>query len=132
MELFPAAEALQRRLPGKADRIATISLNRPDKYNTAFMGLWRGLKPTISKVHGYCVGGGSELALCSGLVIASGCTRFGTPYSRVWSRHPTRVARARGPITLSTNSLLQSREHHYPRRDRVRGEHDHEQQQYQQ
>ncbi|MEM9744306.1 MAG: crotonase/enoyl-CoA hydratase family protein [Pseudomonadota bacterium] len=56
-------------------------------YMTTFMGLWRGLKPTIAKVHGYCVGGGSELALCADLVLASECARFGTPYSRVWGCH---------------------------------------------
>ena len=63
--------------------------NHYTSYVTTFMGLWRGLKPTISKVHGYCVGGGSELALCSDLVIASDCARFGTPYSRVWGCHLT-------------------------------------------
>ena len=45
--------------------------NRYTSYITAFMGLWRGLKPSIAKVHGYCVGGGSELALCADLVVAS-------------------------------------------------------------
>jgi enoyl-CoA hydratase len=35
-------------------------------------------------VQGYCVGGGSELALCADLVVASHDARFGTPYSRVW------------------------------------------------
>ncbi|MDP6377153.1 MAG: crotonase/enoyl-CoA hydratase family protein [Pseudomonadales bacterium] len=63
--------------------------NQYTSYITHFMGLWRGLKPTISKVHGYCVGGGSELALCADLVIASDCARFGTPYSRVWGCHLT-------------------------------------------
>ncbi len=63
--------------------------NRFTSYITTFMGLWRGLKPTISKVHGYCVGGGSELALCADLVVASDCARFGTPYSRVWGCHLT-------------------------------------------
>ena len=54
-----------------------------------FMGLWRGLKPTIAKVQGYCLGAGSELALCADLVIASDDARFGTPYSRVWGCHLT-------------------------------------------
>jgi enoyl-CoA hydratase len=63
--------------------------NQYTSYLTTFMGLWRGLKPTIAKVHGYCVGGGSELALCADLVVASDCARFGTPYSRVWGCHLT-------------------------------------------
>jgi enoyl-CoA hydratase len=58
-------------------------------YIPAFMGLWRGTKPTLAKVHGYCVGGGSELALCADLVIASDCARIGTPYARVWGCHLT-------------------------------------------
>ena len=58
-------------------------------YVPKFMGLWRGLKPTIAKVHGYCVGGGSELALCADLIIASDDARLGTPYSRVWGCHLT-------------------------------------------
>jgi len=63
--------------------------NQYTSYIPAFMGLWRGLKPVIAKVHGYCVGGGSELALCADLVIASDDARFGTPYSRVWGCHLT-------------------------------------------
>jgi enoyl-CoA hydratase len=61
--------------------------NRYTTYIDVFMGLWRGLKPVIAKVHGYCVGGGSELALCADIVIASHDARFGTPYSRVWGCH---------------------------------------------
>jgi len=63
--------------------------NSYTSYIPKFMGLWRGLKPTIAKVHGYCVGGGSELALCADLIIASDDARFGTPYSRVWGCHLT-------------------------------------------
>ncbi len=63
--------------------------NHYTSYVPTFMGLWRGLKPVIAKVHGYCVGGGSELALCADLVIASDDARFGTPYSRVWGCHLT-------------------------------------------
>jgi enoyl-CoA hydratase len=54
-----------------------------------FMGLWRGLKPTIAKVQGYCLGAGSEMALCADLVVAADDARFGTPYSRVWGCHLT-------------------------------------------
>jgi enoyl-CoA hydratase len=35
-------------------------------------------------VHGWCVGGGSDYALCADLVIASEDARIGTPYSRMW------------------------------------------------
>jgi len=49
-----------------------------------FMSLWRSPKPVIAQVHGWCVGGGSDLALCADLVIASEDARIGTPYSRAW------------------------------------------------
>ncbi len=62
-------------------------INPYKSYLTQFMGLWRGLKPVIAKVHGYCMGGGSEMALCADLVVASDDARFGTPYSRVWGCH---------------------------------------------
>ena len=49
-----------------------------------FMSLWRSPKPVIAQVHGWCVGGGSDMALCADLVIASEDARIGTPYSRAW------------------------------------------------
>ena len=52
-----------------------------------FMSLWRSPKPVIAQVHGWCVGGGSEMALCADIVIASEDARIGTPYSRMWGCH---------------------------------------------
>lgn len=54
-----------------------------------FMSIWRSPKPVVVKVHGWCVGGGSEYALLGDIVIASEDARFGTPYSRVWGCHLT-------------------------------------------
>lgn len=52
-----------------------------------FMSLWRASKPVIAQVHGWCVGGGSDYALCCDLVIASEDARIGTPYSRMWGAY---------------------------------------------
>jgi enoyl-CoA hydratase len=49
-----------------------------------FMSIWRTPKPVIAQVHGWCVGGGSDTALCADLVIASEDAQIGTPYSRMW------------------------------------------------
>lgn len=49
-----------------------------------FMSIWRTPKPVIAQVHGWCVGGGSDLALCADLIIASEDAQIGTPYSRLW------------------------------------------------
>lgn len=70
--------------PGKDVQVVTDPYHQ---YMPTFMGLHRGGKPTIAKIHGYCVGGGSEIALCADLVIASEDARLGTPYARVWGCH---------------------------------------------
>ena len=54
-----------------------------------FMSIWKSPKPVVVKVHGWCVGGGSEYALLGDIVIASEDSQFGTPYSRVWGCHLT-------------------------------------------
>src|SRR5215469_12901351 len=47
-----------------------------------FMSLWRSPKPVIAQVHGWCVGGGSDLMLCADIIIANDDALSGTPYSR--------------------------------------------------
>src|SRR3954466_10948135 len=54
-----------------------------------FMSMWRAPKPVIAQVHGWCVGGGSDMALCADLVIASDDARIGTPYARMWGAYLT-------------------------------------------
>ncbi len=49
-----------------------------------FMSIWRTPKPVIAQVHGWCVGGGSDMALAADLIIASEDAQIGTPYSRIW------------------------------------------------
>jgi enoyl-CoA hydratase len=51
------------------------------------MSIWRTPKPVIAQVHGWCVGGGSDFALCADLVVASEDARIGTPYSRIWGAY---------------------------------------------
>jgi enoyl-CoA hydratase len=66
--------------PGKDFALAAS----PDGPTQKFMSMWRTPKPVIAQVHGWCVGGGSDMALCADLVIASEDAQIGTPYSRVW------------------------------------------------
>lgn len=49
-----------------------------------FMSLWRSHKPTIAKVNGYAVAGGSDIALCCDLVVMSEDAKIGYPPARVW------------------------------------------------
>jgi len=70
--------------PGKDFVFATASALAPTQ---KFMSFWRSPKPVIAQVHGWCVGGGSDYALCADLVIASDDARIGTPYSRMWGAY---------------------------------------------
>ena len=72
--------------PGKDFVVATAPTLSPTQ---KFMSLWRSPKPVIAQVHGWCVGGGSDFALCADLVIASEDARIGTPYSRMWGAYLT-------------------------------------------
>jgi len=70
--------------PGKNFVYATAAALAPTQ---KFMSMWRAPKPVIAQVHGWCVGGGSDMALCADLVIASKDARIGTPYSRMWGAY---------------------------------------------
>ena len=48
------------------------------------MSLWHSRKPVIAQVHGWCVGGGTDMALCSDLIVAADDARIGYPPARVW------------------------------------------------
>ena len=41
------------------------------RYVNSYMALWRSPKPVVAQVHGVCVGGGSDLALCSDLIVCA-------------------------------------------------------------
>ena len=49
-----------------------------------FFTLWRSLKPTIAKVHGHAVAGGSDIALSCDLLVMADDARIGYPPARVW------------------------------------------------
>ena len=49
-----------------------------------FMSLWNSYKPTIAKVHGYAVAGGSDIALCCDLVVMASDAKIGYMPARVW------------------------------------------------
>ena len=70
--------------PGKDFVAATAPSLAPTQ---KFMSVWRAPKPVVAQVHGWCVGGGSDFALCADLVIASDDARIGTPYSRMWGSY---------------------------------------------
>jgi enoyl-CoA hydratase len=54
-----------------------------------YMKLWYARKPTITAVQGWCIGGGTDMVLCSDLIVAGEGATFGYPPSRVWGTPTT-------------------------------------------
>lgn len=54
------------------------------KNTERFMSLFRSHKPTIARVHGHAVAGGSDIALCCDMVVMADEARIGYPPARVW------------------------------------------------
>ncbi len=64
-----------------------------------FMSLFHSEKPVICKVHGYCVAGGTDMALCSDLLVVASDAKIGYPPARVWGSPTTALWAARvGPM----------------------------------
>jgi len=55
----------------------------------AFMALFHCTKPVVCKVHGFCVAGGTDLALCSDLLVIEETAKIGYPPARVWGSPTT-------------------------------------------
>ncbi len=55
----------------------------------AFMTLFDCSKPVVCKVHGFCVAGGTDLALCSDLLVIAADAKIGYPPARVWGSPTT-------------------------------------------
>ena len=64
-----------------------------------FMSLFHSEKPVLCKVHGYCVAGGTDMALCSDLLVIATDAKIGYPPARVWGSPTTALWAARvGPM----------------------------------
>jgi enoyl-CoA hydratase len=55
----------------------------------AFMTLFHSSTPVVCKVHGFCVAGGTDLALCSDLLVIAADAKIGYPPARVWGSPTT-------------------------------------------
>jgi enoyl-CoA hydratase len=99
--------------PGSPLDPATIASNHMPESNwdpvTDFQFMWRNVrgfmslfhseKPVLCKVHGYCVAGGTDMALCSDLLVIASDAKIGYPPARVWGSPTTALWAARvGPM----------------------------------
>ncbi len=76
-----------------------------------FMSLFHSEKPVVCKVHGFCVAGGTDMALCSDLLVAEDRAKIGYPPARVWGVPTTalwahRIGAARAKRLLLTGDSI--------------------------
>jgi enoyl-CoA hydratase len=82
---FCAGFDLEPRLftgPAQWDPVADYSLTTA--LAAKFMSLWYSRKPTVAQVHGWCVAGGTDMVLCSDLIVAAEDAQIGYAPARVW------------------------------------------------
>jgi enoyl-CoA hydratase len=80
-----------------------------------FMALFHCSKPVICKVHGFCVAGGTDMALCSDLLVIAADAKIGYPPARVWGSPTTsmwsyRLGAQRAKRLLFTGDCLSGAE----------------------
>ncbi len=76
-----------------------------------FMSLFHSEKPVVYKVHGFCVAGGTDMALCSDLLVIEDRAKIGYPPARVWGTPTTalwayRIGAQRAKRLLFTGDCL--------------------------
>jgi enoyl-CoA hydratase len=81
------------------------------RHTEDFMALWRSKKPTIAKVQGYAVAGGSDIALCCDLLVMAEDAKIGYMPTRVWGCPTTamwtfRLGPARAKQLMFTGDLI--------------------------
>ncbi len=132
-DLVASAEAFEDRVPGGAARspldpavqAANHDPERPwdplvdyammSRNVRGFMTLFNCATPVLCKVHGYCVAGGTDLALCSDLLLIAADAKIGYPPARVWGVPTTmlwahRIGPARAKRLLFTGDCLSGTE----------------------
>lgn len=80
-----------------------------------FMSLFFSDKPVVCKVHGFCVAGGTDMALCSDLLVIEDEAKIGYPPARVWGSPTTalwvhRIGLEKAKRLLFTGDCLSGRE----------------------
>ncbi|MDQ3031145.1 MAG: crotonase/enoyl-CoA hydratase family protein [Myxococcota bacterium] len=80
-----------------------------------FMSLFHADKPVVCKVQGFCVAGGTDMALCSDLLVIEDRAKIGYPPARVWGVPTTalwayRLGAARAKRLLFTGDCLSGTE----------------------
>lgn len=87
LQVAPQVETAAQERTGGWDPI--VDFRGMSENVKSFMSLWESRKPVIAQVHGWCVGGGTDLALCSDLVFMAEDAHIGYPPARIWGTPTT-------------------------------------------
>ncbi|RMI34834.1 crotonase/enoyl-CoA hydratase family protein [Nocardia stercoris] len=80
--LDPIAQAANHNPWGTWDPMVDYAMM--SRFNRGFASLMHANKPTVAKLHGFCVAGGTDIALYSDQIICADDTKIGYPPTRVW------------------------------------------------
>ncbi|MFI5778907.1 crotonase/enoyl-CoA hydratase family protein [Nocardia sp. NPDC051570] len=80
--LDPAVQAHNHDPSGTWDPM--IDYQMMSRFNRGFASLLHANKPTVAKLHGFAVAGGSDIALFADQIICADDTKIGYPPTRVW------------------------------------------------
>jgi enoyl-CoA hydratase/carnithine racemase len=110
--LDPAVQAANHDPQGTWDPV--VDWQMMSRNVRGFMSLFDSDKPVVCKVHGFCVAGGTDMALCSDLLVIAEDARIGYPPARVWGSPTTalwahRIGPARAKDLLFTGDLIDGR-----------------------
>ena len=78
----PVVQARNHNPFGHWDPMADYAMM--SRFNRGFASLLHANKPTVAKIHGFCVAGGTDIALYCDQIIAADDTTIGYPPTRVW------------------------------------------------
>jgi enoyl-CoA hydratase len=105
----PAVQARNHDPEGTWDPV--VDFQMMSRNVRGFMSLFHSEKPVVCKVHGYCVAGGTDMALCSDLLVVEDQAKIGYPPARVWGVPTTalwayRIGPARAKRLLLTGDSI--------------------------
>jgi enoyl-CoA hydratase len=131
-ETAPASEPTRWRAPAGSPQDPHVTARNHDPEQTwdpivdyqmmsrnvrGFMSLFFANKPVVCKVQGFCVAGGTDMALCSDLLVIAEDAKIGYPPARVWGTPTTnlwvfRIGIEKAKRLLFTGDCLSGKQAH--------------------
>jgi enoyl-CoA hydratase len=91
---YDLTESAERELPNHDPSVPwdpALDYQMMSRNVRGFMSLFHSDKPVVCRVHGFCVAGGTDMALCSDLLLIAADAKIGYPPARVWGSPTTAI-----------------------------------------